>query len=62
MRNFISAFSSLRTLFAYNQKGEHHHHLPMETRVTTRRESFILFGFALAIMLALAILLTVFFS
>lgn len=58
----MSAFSFLRTLFANHEKVEHHHHLPMETRVTTRRESFILFGFALAIMLAIAILLTVFFS
>lgn len=58
----MGAFSFLRTLFANDEKVEHHHHLPIETRVTTRRESFMLFGFALAIMLALAILLALLFA
>ena len=58
----MSAFSFLQALFSNDEKRAHHHHVPIETRVTTRRESFILFGFALAIFLAIAILLTIIYS
>jgi len=47
LRSLISALNTQRT------------HFPIEARITTRRESFLLFGSALAIIMGLAIILTI---